>query len=320
LLGVEFDAFYKYNYDILNTVSSIYSPSLGGHTPTQLNTGSVDNRGFELVLKHDNHVGKVDYRLTGNLSYAKNRVLSKTESANILPWQSVLGTSVGAVWGLKAIGLYQTQDELDNAPAPIGSTPRLGDIRYEDVNGDGRITADDRVLIGRSTRPEMMFSITTDVAWNGFDLSIQLQGGALCDKFLQGTWNNNATDATPLTKPWYGNWDNAPLYLVEDSWRPDNTNAEYPRLSTVATSNNANFSDYWKRDGSYLRIKNVTLGYTVPKKWVNKAKLSNLRFYVSGINLLTFTEFKYLDPEAGNVIQGYYPQQRTFSFGVDISF
>jgi len=320
LLGVEFDAFYKYNYDILNTVSSIYSPSLGGHNPTQLNTGSVDNKGLEIVLKHNNRIGKVDYRLNGNLSYAKNRILSRTQSDNVLPWQSVIGTSVGSVWGLKAIGLYQTQEDLDNAPAPIGSTPELGDIMYEDVNGDGRITADDRVKIGRSTRPEMMFSFTADASWNGFDLSIQLQGAALCDKFLQGTWNNGATDMTPLTRPWYGNWDNAPLYLVEGSWRPDNTDAEYPRLSTIFRSNNAQLSDFWKRDGAYLRVKNISLGYTVPKKWINKAGLSNLRVYASGLNLLTFTAFKYLDPEAGSVIQGYYPQQRTFSFGVDISF
>ena len=79
-------------------------------------------------------------------------------------------------------------------------------------------------------------------------------------------------------------------------------------------------SDYWKKNGAYLRLKNVTLGYTLPKKWTKKALIENLRFYVSGNNLLTFTEFKYLDPESPNVINGYYPQQRTFVFGVDVTF
>ncbi|KAA6351762.1 TonB-dependent receptor SusC [termite gut metagenome] len=320
LLGVEFDAFYKYTYDILQTTSAAYPPSLGGHFPTMENSGTVDSKGIELVLKHTNRIGKATYNLNGNLSYAKNRILSKIESDNILPWQSVLGTSVGSIWGLKSNGLFQTQEELDNAPAPIESTPRLGDIRYVDINGDGKITQDDFVKIGRNTRPEMMFAFMADAALNGFDLSIQLQGAALCDRFLQGRWNNGATDMTPLSRPWYGNWDNAPLYLVENSWRPDNTNAEYPRLSTTYTNNNAQLSDLWKRDGAYLRLKNVVIGYTFPKKWINKSGFSNLRIYASGNNLLTLTEFKYLDPEAGSVIQGYYPQQRTLSFGIDISF
>ena len=126
----------------------------------------------------------------------------------------------------------------------------------------------------------------------------------------------------PITRPWYANWDNAPLYLVENSWRPDHTNAEYPRLtvSSVSHSNNAQQSDFWKRNGAYLRLKNVTLGYTLPKAWTNKMGLSNIRVYANGTNLLTFTDFKYIDPESTNVATGYYPQQRTFSFGIDVRF
>lgn len=324
LLGVEFDVFYKYTYDILDDITSIYPYSLGGHYPTRINTGTFDDRGFELVLKHRNQVGNFHYSVNANLSYAHNRILSKTQSDNILPWQNVLGSSVGAIWGLRAIGLYQTQEEIDNAPKPISSTPRLGDIRYEDINGDGKITVDDQVKIARNSRPEMMFALMADAAYKGFDLSVQFQGGALCDKMLQWKWYdlNNATDMTPLTEPWYANFDNAPLYLVENSWRPDNTNAEYPRLSVTKTSrlNNAQISDFWKRNGAYLRLKNITLGYTLPKSWTNKMGISNLRVFANGTNLLTFTQFKYLDPESTNVVTGYYPQQRTFSFGLDVSF
>lgn len=322
LLGIEFDYFYKYTYNILQSVSSIYPPSLGGHYPTTENTGTFDNRGFELVLKHRNHIGKFNYGVTGNLTYAHNRILRRTQADNTLPWQNVLGSSVGAIWGLKSDGLFQTEEELENAPKPIGVQPRLGDIKYVDINGDGQITADDRVEIARSRMPEMMFSLTLDADWKGFDLSIQLQGAALTDRMLQAAWNNGVTDMNPLTTPWYGNYDNAPLYLVENSWRPDNTNAEYPRLSVAKQSyaNNAQLSDFWKRSGAYLRLKNVTLGYTFPRKWTSKIGISNLRIYASGYNLLTATEFKYLDPESANVITGYYPQQRTFSFGADVSF
>lgn len=323
LLGVEFDIFYKYTYDILQPISGTYPASLGGHVPSRINDGTFDNKGFELVLKHRNHIGDFHYSLNGNLTYAHNRILSKRQKDGTLPWQNQLGSSIGTVWGLKSIGLYQTQEELDNAPKPIGTpNPRLGDIRYEDTNGDGQITLDDQVKIARSTRPEMMFALMADANYKGFDLSIQLQGGALCDKMLQQNWYNlnDITDATPLTKPFYGGYDNAPLYLVENSWRPDNTNAEYPRLSLSPGTNNANISDFWKRNGAYLRLKNVVLGYTFPKLWTSRLGISNLRVYASGQNLLTFTEFKYLDPESANAITGYYPQQRTFSFGVDVSF
>lgn len=319
LLGIEFDVFYKYTYDILRPISGAYPPSLGGHVPSIENSGAFDNRGFELTLKHANRIGQVSYNVNGNLSFARNRILRMTQADGTLPWKNKLGTSVGDIWGYKALGLYQTQEELDNAP--ISSHPvRLGDIRYADIDGDGRLTWNDEVKIARSTMPEMMFSLTADAQWKGFDFSIQFQGAALCDKMLQHEWYNGARDQTPLTRPWYAGWDNAPLYLVENSWRPDNTNAEYPRLSTVASSNSSEISDFWKRNGAYLRLKNVTLGYTFPKKWMKKAGINNLRLFASGFNLLTFTDFKYLDPESSNVIQGYYPQQRTFTFGVDVAF
>lgn len=322
LLGVEFDFFYKYTFNILQSISSAYPPSLGGHYPTSQNSGTFDNRGFELILKHRNSVGKFNYNITGNLTYAHNRILSKIQSDNLEPWRSVLGHPYGTIFGLKSDGLFQTEEELENAPKPIGASPRLGDIKYVDINGDGQITQADYVKIARSRMPEMMFSLTFDADWKGIDLSIQLQGAALTDRMLQAAWNNGVTDANPLTTPWYANYDNSPLYLVENSWRPDKTDAEYPRLSVSKASytNNAQLSDFWKRNGAYLRLKNVTLGYTFPRKWTSKIGISNLRIYASGYNLLTATEFKYLDPESANVVTGYYPQQRTVSFGVDVSF
>ena len=323
-LSVEADYFYKYTYNILNTVGSVYPPSLGGHYPSQENSGAFDNQGVDFIIRHRNRVNKFNYGLTGTLTYAHNRILRKQQSDNVLPWQSVLGSSVGSVWGYKSDGLYQTQEEIDNAPKPANVTPRLGDIKYVDINGDGQINSEDMVRIARSTMPELMFSFQFDADYAGFDFSLQFQGASLCDKMLMGAWYNysGATDLTPLTVPWYGNYDNAPLYLVEGSWRPDNTDAQFPRLSVDKASyrNNALQSDFWKRDGTYLRLKNATLGYSFPAKVLNKINVDRLRVYVTGTNLLTFTGFKYIDPESQNVITGYYPQQRTVSFGVDLSF
>lgn len=195
--------------------------------------------------------------------------------------------------------MYQSEEEIANSPQVSWNTPRVGDIKYADINGDGKIDSNDRIKISRGIRPEMMFALMADANYKGFDLSVQFQGAALCDKMLQYSWQdlNGATDMTPMTRPWYANWDNAPLYLVENSWRPDHTNAEYPRLtvSSVSHSNNAQQSDFWKRNGAYLRLKNVTLGYTLPKAWTNKMGLSNIRVYANGTNLLTFTDFKYID-------------------------
>jgi TonB-linked SusC/RagA family outer membrane protein len=316
LLGIEADVFYKYTYDILQSVSGAYATSLAGNYPSIDNTGRFDNRGFELVVRHTNRINNFIYNINGNLTYAHNRYLRLTESTNTLPWQSKLGTSMGDVWGLKAIGLYQTQEQLDNAPSPISTTPHLGDIMYEDVNGDGKISSDDYVKIGHASRPEMMFALNLSGSWKGFDLSLQFQGAAMVKKML----GSGTSDFSPLTRPWYGGSDNSPLYLVEDSWRPDNTNARYPRLSTLSCSNNAYISSWWMVNGSYLRLKNASLGYTVPTKFTKKVGISNLRVYASGYNLLTWTAFKYLDPELADYAWTYYPQQRTFTFGLDLSF
>ena len=320
LLSLEFDWFYKYTYDILNSLAAAYPGSLGGNYPTNVNDGKFDNRGFELSLRHENRVGDLYYKISGNVSWARNRILKRTEADNVLPWQSTIGTSIGSVWGYRSDGLYQTQEDLDNAPS--GVDVQLGDIKYIDTNGDGQLNWDDAVLIARNIRPELMYALQGDLNWKGFDLNIQLQGAALCDKMLLGKWANGVTDANPLTRPFYANYDNAPLYLVENSWRPDNTDAEYPRLSINGGSyaNNYRVSDFWMRNGAYLRLKNVTLGYTIPSRITRRINIQGARISINGSNLLTFTQFKYLDPESPNAVTGYYPQQRTVTFGIDLTF
>jgi hypothetical protein len=186
------------------------------------------------------------------------------------------------------------------------------------------------VKIARDRAPKMMFSLTFDGEWKGLDASVQLQGAAMTDLMIQHSWNTTGTgattyvtDQTPLSRPFYAGVDNSPLYLVENSWRPDNTDAEYPRLSVAGAASgsyNAHISDFWKKNGAYMRLKNVTIGYTLPARWMNKINVDALRLFVSGNNLFTATEFKWIDPESMNVPTGYYPQQRTVSFGVDLSF
>ncbi len=325
LLGVEFDWFYKYTYDILTGAGSAYAPSLAGNFPRVDSTGRFDNRGFELVLRHTNRIGNVNYNVSYNMSYAHNKILRRTESAGVLPWQSQLGSSIGAVMGYKTDGLFQTEEELATAPRyTFAGDPKVGDIKFVDVNGDGVIDSKDQTYIGRGPRPELMFALSAEANWKGFDISFQFQGAGLCDKFLafygKGTTGTYLSDAGPLGRPFYAGYDNSPLYLVEGSWRPDNPDADFPRLSLSPYGANYNKSDFWKRNGAYLRLKNASIGYTLPKKITKKAGIENLRLFASGMNLFTVTDFKYLDPESGNYTWSFYPQQRTFTFGLDLSF
>lgn len=321
-LGIEFDWFYKLTSRILESDSGgTYAPSLGGNNPAWLNSGRVDNRGFELTLRHANSFRNGwSYSLTGNLSWARNRVLSRRIADNHPSYRAILGEPLGSIYGFQAIGLFQTQEQVDNYPTAPSGWAGLGEIMYKDIDGDGKIDRDhDYVKIGRSTTPEMSFSLNMDVAWKDISLSVLWQGVALCDYQLSGLYGNGHTDNTMYTRPFYGD-GNAAYYLVENSWRPDHTNAEYPRLHAITNSNNANASTWWIRNGAYLRLKDVRLSYALPKKLLSKIGIERTSIYVAGTNLLTFSAFKYIDPENPGINNGYYPQQRTYSIGLNLTF
>ena len=244
------------------------------------------------------------------------------EPDDIIPWQSRLGLPLGSAFGLISEGLYQTQEEIDNAPTVAGANQalRLGDIKFKDVNGDGKVDNDDMVHIGRSNIPELVVGVNGGFNWKGVDFSFLLQGASLVDRMLAGAaWGNGAVDLTPMTRPFYAGWDNAPMYLLEGSWTPDHTDARYPRLSLQFNNQNGMMSDFWKFDGSYMRLKHVTLGYTLSADYLRALKLNSIRLYLTGTNLLTFSHFKYFDPEAPNVLQGYYPQSKQVSIGLEVN-
>lgn len=322
LLSVELDGFYKYTYDILQNIGGVYPSSLGGNYPTIENSGSVDVKGFELQLAHRNQIGAFEYTVSGNLSYSKNRILSMVETESIHPWQSMIGKSVGQRLTYMATGLFQTEEQLKNSPAPPGGGyKRLGDIMYRDMNGDGKLTRQDDMAVGtRPDMPEMMYAFSFDCKFKNFDFSMMWQGAALNDIMLSGMYDHGIPDNTIFTTAFYGNGYNSPRYLLENSWTPENTNARYPRLSLIPSGGNSLDSSWWIEDGAYLRLKNLSIGYTIPQSILSKANIQNLRVYVAGTNLLTFAKFKYLDPESPSVNNGYYPQQRTFSFGLNLTF
>ena len=320
---VEFDWFYKYTTNILENESggSTFAPSLGGNNPVWMNSGEVDNRGLELSLRHDNWFANGwSYSIYGMLSWARNRVLKKKISDNHPSYRAILGQPIGSKYGFNAIGLFQTQEQVDNYPTAPSGWVELGDIMYEDVNGDGKIDIDkDYVKIGRSSVPEMTFSLGFDVAWKDISLSALFQGATLCNYAMNGVYANGNCDNTMYTRAFYGD-GNSVKYLVEDAWTPDNTDAKYPRLRAKTNANNANASSWWIKDGSYLRLKNLQLTYSLPKSILSKAKIDRVSIFVAGTNLFTISAFKYIDPENPGINNGYYPQQRTYSLGLNLTF
>lgn len=179
--------------------------------------------------------------------------------------------------------------------------------------------------VGKSPYPKYQTSLNFNGDWKGFDFDILFQAGLGRDVALTGVYTSSGSegvmDNTAFTKLFY-HGGNSPRFLAENSWTPENTNAEFPRLSLVnVSSNNAYASTFWYRPGDYLRLKSFQLGYTLPQRIVKKAGIESFRLFVQGSNILTFSELtKYnIDPEQPGVNNGYYPQQKTFSFGVNLT-
>lgn len=318
LLSLEFDTYYKVRKDILGPAPSIYPPSIGNNFPTNVNFGTIDTRGFDLIIGHKRTLSKdFNYFISGTFTYASNRYVKWTQSANIPRNLMVVGNSPGSVYGYMSDGLYQDEDELRYAPR-MSDEVRLGDIKFKDFNGDGKIDNSDRVLIANSPLPKINYGLNLDLNYKAVELNLFFQGAAISDVMLSGTYQAlGYSDGTFFTQIF--KWgSNPPKYLAEGSWTPDNRNAEYPRLSTQTSSNNAQISDFWKRDASYLRLKNAQLGYELPAAIAKKMKLERILVYLSSTNLLTFSKLKFIDPEAPSVNNGYYPQQRVFSLGMNV--
>ena len=320
LLSVELDAFYMIAKNKLEAQSGLFPPSMGSYFPTYINYGSHDNRGFELVLTHENHVSDFHYNIRGNLSWARNKILKMTEDPNIPSYMKEVGHPMGQYYGFQALGLFQSEEEIKNSAVYGPTLP--GEIKLKDINKDGRITwGQDRTVIGRSSTPEMIFGLNMNFFYKGFDLDIFFQGAALCDIPLCGCYSDKdgIYDNTFYTKPFAFD-GNTPRYLVENSWTPDNLNAKYPRLRIEERANGGKMSSWWIVDGSYCRLKSLQLGYTIPERILRKLGVETLRLYFAGGNLFTLSHLPYLDPEMPDVNQGYYPQQKTYEFGVNLKF
>ncbi|MDN5202106.1 SusC/RagA family TonB-linked outer membrane protein [Fulvivirgaceae bacterium BMA10] len=301
-LTLEADYFTKTTEDILAFRNLSVPGTFGASLPRE-NIGEVKNSGFELSAQYRSKFGEIDYWVKGNYTFAQNEVVFIDEPQDVIENLRRTGRPIGAQFGYRALGLFQSQEEID-AHADQGAVAP-GDIKYEDINGDDVINGDDRVFLGTTNIPESVYGLSFGLNYKGFDLSVQLQGA--------GNFNVYLSEEAA----WAFFNDGKALELHLDRWTPDNPGATYPRVLTE-DSNNRRVSSYWMRDAKYLRVKNVELGYTLPNELISKIGLQSVRTYVSGLNLITFSDLDTFDPEAPSGRGWHYPQQRVFTLGVRV--
>lgn len=333
MLRAEVDVFYKYIYDLVASVGGEYPASMGGYYPTYQNREARDAKGFEILLEHKNRVGELTYNISVVGSRWRSTWLKVVEAANLPDWQKQVGTEWGSQIGFIALGLYQTQEEIDNSATLTKEVAKPGDIIYKDINGDGKITYEqDRGYVTGSAYPKFTGGLTFGLGWRGIDFSMNWVTGLGRTIALTGLYAGGIMDHTAMTRPFYHD-GNSPTYLVENCWidpevaaannlKIDNSKARFPRLSVDPTQYNAYSSTWWYEDGSYLRLKSLQIGYSLPKSWMDKIGFGGVRVYFEGNNLLTFSKLmKYnIDPETPGVCNGYYPQQRLMAFGLEVKF
>lgn len=296
------------------------SEIVGLESTPQANVGKVRSRGFDGNFAFKQKVGEVDLSVRGNMTYSKNEVLDKDEENNIYNYQMERGYRVDQAKGLIDLGLFKDYDDIRNSPRQDFGVVQPGDIKYKDVNGDGVVNDGDRVAIGASKRPSLIYGMGISGQWKGFDVNIHFQGAGKSTFFINGPSVHAFSS---------GQWGNIFQDIAEsDRWiskeisgdpATENPNASYPRLSYGENKNNQQESTYWLRDGSYLRLKTLEVGYTLPKSIVNKAHLNNFRVFFIGSNLLTFSNFKMWDPEMGSSNGAKYPLSRTLTLGLSVN-
>jgi len=283
-----------------NDGSSSYNPLV----PSE-NIGKINNGGFEATLGYS-HEGDFSYNISGNVTYAKSKIINIDEASGLLDYQKQTGLPLNTYLLYNSIGIYRTQADLDKYPHLANA--QLGDLILEDHNGDKKITADDMVRTKYGNVPELTYGINMGASWKSFDISLVFSGQAMVSNYVlaeSGTVGN-----------FYSAW-------ADNRWSPANINGSYPRVDTRASSSingGLNPNTFWLDNSAFIRLKNIVFGYTLPQNIISRVGLSKARIYVNAFNLFTITKVKDYDPEGNNQSAQFYPQQRIINVGLNINF
>ncbi|MBR8535947.1 TonB-dependent receptor [Carboxylicivirga sediminis] len=320
--------YYQNNSESLLLEEPNTPPSSGVSAPI-VNLGTISNKGFEFELGYRGAIGQLKYDLKGNLTTIKNKVESLGNSEGMLPgddiaWSgsytySSVGAAASQFYMYKTGGIFQSQEQIDNYVDKNGNkiqpNARPGDVIYVDVNGDGIIDSNDISEVG-SPLPTLEYGLNIALTYKAFDLSM----------FFQGVTGNDILNVNRYELEAANSGYNISNRLT-NAWTPDNTNTDVPRNVIVDNNNNYMMSDRYLEDGSYFRMKNIQIGYTLPQTFAQKIRVDNLRVYLNADNVFTITNYTGYDPEVipvnaltQGVDHGNYPMYRTFTAGVQISF
>ncbi len=301
------DAFYERRNNILAQPGTVPA-TLGITSLPYLNLGEVENKGFELEAQLRKRFRNITYFIKGNVSYAQNKILQMDEpSYQDRPYIKRTGRSINEQYSMIAVGLFQNQEDIDASPDQSQYGRIIpGDIKFKDMNGDNVINELDRAYNGKLTVPTTMAGFAFGVNTGNLDVSVLFQGGFGGNVWLTG----NAV--------WPFDGDVGVMADVKDNyWTPENPNAKYPRLSSSNNVNNNQISTYWMTSRDYVRLKNVEIGYSLPKTLLSKIGVKTARLFVNGINLITWDKLKIFDPEIPDDSRNY-PQQKVFNGGLTI--
>lgn len=297
-----------------------YLPQIIGVSNSQqpsANIGKVRSTGVDGNIAYTEKIGQVNLTVRGNFTYSKSKILEYDEQYSHYAYSRNSGFRVDQARGLIALGLFKDYDDIRYSPDQSALKGDFeiapGDIKYKDVNGDGKINDNDIVPIGSTTKPNLIYGFGISAQWKGFDFNVLFQGVGESSFFINGF------TVYPFSE---GSWGNILTDVVGNYWslgKNEDIHAKYPRLTYGNNSNNNRASTYWLRDGSYLRLKNLEIGYTLPKAFVSSMHIQNVRFYFMATNLLTFSEFDLWDPELGSSNGQQYPLSRTFTLGMTIN-
>lgn len=307
---------YKQNRTNILQARSNIGATMGLTAVPVANFGEVESKGMDVTVTYNKQFNKDWYtQLRGNFTYATNKILvyDEIKFPDEMAYRSRIGQNINQTYGYIAERLFVDQNEVDNSPTQFGDYSG-GDIKYRDVNGDGQITAADMVPIGNPTTPEIVYGFGGTVGYKKFDFSIFFQGVARTSFFI------NPENIAPFVLN--GPYQNNLLDVVaKDHWSEDNRDlyAFWPRLSNTFVENNNQVSTWWMRNGAFLRLKSIELGYNAPDEFISKIGVKGLRIYFSGNNLAVWSKFKLWDPEMGGSGLGY-PIQSVYNLGLKVDF
>lgn len=295
------------NASIPNTSGIVNPFKTNDNTPLvpDQNIGKVNSAGFEATLGY-NHSGTFRYNISGNVTYAKSKVVFIDEAPGTLDYQRQTGGPLYTNLLYNSIGIFRTQAELDAYPHLKGA--QLGDLILEDYNGDGQITADDQTRTPYGNVPLLTYGLVLNGGYKAFDASVVFSG--------QGMVSQYVLPESGQVGNFYSSW-------ADNRWSPANPEGSYPRVDTRASSsiNGGLYANtFWLDNASFVRLKNIEVGYTLPKDALSKIKIASLRIYASAFNLFTITGVKDYDPEGNSTSGQFYPQQRILNLGLNIKF